>query len=151
MFVACDGLGYTAPTAGPPFLLAIPIPATATPRQYTLTAIGLGASGQVVASAQFTVAIQRPDTPVILSVQPSVLKLNIGQSGYLRVSGTYGDGATAYLTQAASATFVSSSTAIATVSNHGVVTAVSSGFATITVNGTLQVPVTVAPALTLAP
>jgi hypothetical protein len=152
VFIAGEGpLGYTAPVSGPPFQFSVPIPATITPKQYTLTAIGLGASGQKGASAQITIAIQRSDSPVSLHVQPSVLRLNVGQAGYLRVSGTYSDGTVAYLTQAASTTFVSSAPAIATVNNYGAVTAVSSGSTTITVNGTVQVPVTVAPALKVAP
>jgi len=151
VFVACDGPGYTAPTEGPPFQISIPIPPTATPREYTFTAFGLAPSGKTGASARVTIKVERPDAPASLRVQPSILKLYVGQNGNLQVIATYSDGSTGYLTQAPSTTFVSSNTAVAAVTNYGIVTAVAPGSSTITVNGTVRVPVTVAPAMKTAP
>lgn len=153
-FIAIIGqgpLGVTAPVYTPPYQFSIPIPTTITPAQYTLTAMGVISPGQSIMSAPITVVVQRPDPPVSVRVQPSILKLNIGKNAYLRVIGTYSDGSTADLTQAASTTFVSNSPAIATVTAQGAVTAVSSGSTTILVNGTVLVPVTVAPAAKIAP
>jgi hypothetical protein len=146
-----DPLGFAGFVSTPPYQFSIQIPTTITPKQYTLTAMGVVTGGQAVSSPQIRVAVQRPDSPVSLNVQPSMLQLNVGDNGYLTVWGTYSDSSVAYLTQAASTTFVSNSPTIATVSNYGIVTAVSSGSTTIVVNGTSQVPITVAPALKIAP
>ena len=146
-----EPFGFTAPVSTVPYQISIQIPTTTSPNKYTLTAVGMNAQGQPVARASFTIAVQRTDAPASLSVRPSLLKLNIGQNGYLRVVGTYSDGSVADLSQAPSTTFVSNAPAIATVNNYGAVAALSSGSTTIMVNGTVQVPVTVAPALKIAP
>ncbi len=144
-------LGISASLSAPPYQFSLQIPTNVPPGQYTLTAIGMITVGQLVNSPRITITVQRTDSPVSLRVQPSVIRLNIGSNAYLQVWGTYAGGATAYLTQAPGTTFVSNNPAIATVNNYGVVTAVSSGSTTITVNGTVQVPVTVVPPLKIAP
>lgn len=146
-----DPLGASSPQSTAPYQFTFLISTRIRPRQYKLTAIGEVTPGQPVASSQITITIQRSDSPVSIRAQPSILKLNIGKNGYLRVIGTYSDGSTADLTQAPSTSFVSSAPAIATVTSQGIVTAVAAGSTTILVNGTVQVPVTVAPAAKIAP
>jgi hypothetical protein len=140
-----DPLGFAGFVSTSPYQFSIQIPTTITPKRYTLTAMGVVPQAQAVASPQITIAVERPDSPVRLNVQPSQLEFSVGENTYVTVSGTYSDGSTAFLNEAASTTFVSNSPAIATVDNYGKVTAVSSGSTTIVVNGTTQVPVTVAP------
>jgi len=146
-----DPLGTSAPASTAPYQFSLLVPATTPQQQYTITAGGVTPSGQLVTSTPITIIVQRPDSPVSLRVDPSMLKMNIGDNSYLGVWGTYSDGSVAYIRFAASTTFVSNAPAIATVNNYGVVTGVSSGSTTILVNGTVQVPVTVAPAMRIAP
>jgi len=151
VFVVGQNIGFSTALSAPPYNFSLQIPTNIDPNQYTIRAVGMITPGNLVKSPRITIVVQRPDSPVSLRVEPSVLKLNIGANGYLRVVGTYGDGSTADLTQAPSTSYVSNSPAIATVNNWGMVTAVSSGSTTIVVNGTEQVPVTVAPAMRIAP
>jgi hypothetical protein len=144
-------IGFSAPLYTAPYQFSVPLPTTIRPKQYVLTAEGVVTPGHVVRSTPITIVVQRSDSPTSLRLQPSVVNLDIGQNAYLRVVGTYSDNSTADLTQAASTTFVSNSPAIATVNAYGAVTAVSSGSTTILVNGTVVVPVTVAPAMEIAP
>lgn len=146
-----DPLGFAGLVSTSPYQFSIQIPTTTTPKRYKLTAMGVVTQGQAVASPQITIVVERSDPPVSLRVQPSILELNIGKEGYLTVWGTYNDGSEAFLSEAASTTFVSNSTAIATVNSYGIVTAVSPGDTTILVNGTTRVPVSVEQAMRIAP
>ena len=146
-----DPLGFSALVSTAPYQFSLPIPTTAVQRQYRITAVGVIGAAEPVFSPSITITVQRSDAPVTVRVEPAVLQLRIGQKAYLRVVSTYGDGSTAVLTKSASTTYTSNSTAIATVNNYGAVTAVGSGATTILVNGVALVPITVAPAMKIAP
>ncbi len=78
----------------------------------------------------------------------------MGQKAYVQVLGIYPDGTKTYLTRSARNSFASSSPTVASVTAEGIVTAGASGSATITVTYrgiTSTIPVTVAPALRIAP
>jgi uncharacterized protein YjdB len=112
---------------------------------YVLRANGYDAQNRILATSVIQIKVQRPDSPTSLSVWPTNPELDLGDTIFLHVTGTYGDGSTADLSQAPSTTYVSNNTAIITVSQYGQVTGVAPGSTTIVINGTLQVPVTVAP------
>jgi hypothetical protein len=74
-----------------------------------------------------------------------------GQMGYLRVIGTFADGSSLDLTQSTTTTFSSSANTVATVNAQGIVTPVGPGSAQILINGSVSVPVTVAPQISITP
>ncbi|HME09037.1 MAG TPA: chitobiase/beta-hexosaminidase C-terminal domain-containing protein, partial [Bryobacteraceae bacterium] len=82
---------------------------------------------------------------------PRLSALAIGDQTGLQVIGTYADGSNIDLTNSTQTTFVTQPAGIATVSAGGLVTALGSGSAQIIVNGSLTVPVTVDPPITINP
>ena len=148
--IGWDPIGASQAPSAPPYNFTIEIPEKIRPGEYLLTAVGVSESGPVE-SESITIDVERPDKPVSLWVWPSAVEENIGESSLLQVEGTYADGTSADLTNSRRTIFVSDAPAIATVDQQGRVTAVASGSATILVNGSAKVPVTVKPAMTLVP
>ena len=83
-----DPLGFSARLSAPPYQFSLPIPASAVPRQYKITAAGVITAGEPVYSPSVTIAVQRSDPPVSVRVEPNILELKVGQKGYLQVTGT---------------------------------------------------------------
>lgn len=152
VLVAIESLGWASISA-PPYQASIAIPAAAAPRMYTLSVAGYGTPGQNQSPvfAQLRIKVERPDAPTSLGVWPPSPNLDVGDVVFLHVTGTYSDSSTADISQAPSTTYVSSDPAVATVSPAGTVAAVAPGSTVITVNGILQVPVTVLPPMKIAP
>ena len=136
--------------SAPPYQFTIEVPGSISPGQYTLTAVGITSSAFIY-STPVLVDVERPDSPVSISTEPSLLSLYPGQMGYLRVIGTFSDGTSLDLTQSTTTTFSSSATTVATVSAFGIVTPVGPGSAQILINGSVSVPVTVAPQISITP
>lgn len=95
--------------------------------------------------------VERPDRPVSLDIQPSVLTLSAGKEIPLTVTGTYRDGSTAVLTKSTKTTYASQDPSVATVTSEGVVKAVAPGDTNIVVNGTILISVTVDGPIRIAP
>ena len=151
--IGSDPVGFSQTLTAPPFQFSVQIPSNVRPGTYTLTASGLVTPGQVVNSDPIGIIVERPDTPVSLRVEPSVLQLAFGHKGYLRVLATFGDGTTIDLTQS-SLTAFSQPSPVANVGAYGIVTPVAAGSAYIGVTYrslTANVPVTVLPLLKVAP
>jgi len=143
-------IGFGTPVAGSPNQFSLQIPISTTPKGYTLTAVGV--AGGVAVSNQITILVQRADSPVSLRVQPSTLQVPVADTTYLEVWGTYSDGTVYELSQAPNIAYTSSNPSVATVGGAAaLVTAVSPGVATISVNGIPSVSVTVLPPMTIAP
>ena len=124
---------------GSEFETEVTIPATAAEGSYTITAAT--GSGKKTISDQVTINIGMPSEVKLVSVtvHPSTLQLALGQrqkdaSVYqLVVVGTYSDGKTEDLTRDPATKYTSSNPAVAVVNATGIVSALASGSATVTV------------------
>lgn len=148
-------LGSSQVVTAPPYQFQIQIPPDITPGPYTLMAVGVTSDGNAVDSDAVTVAIERPDAPQSLSSDLLTLTFDyIEGSAALIVYGAFSDGSKVDLTRSTLTAYTSDNPAVATVDANGVVTAVGSGAANITVansGASVQIPVTVPAALTIVP
>jgi Bacterial Ig-like domain (group 2) len=142
---------FGTPVPGTTNQFSILIPTTTPPGYSTLVAGGVTTQGQSVDSPQIKIAVQRPDAPIRLSVEPSIFELNVGEKGNLHVWGAYSDGSNFFLSYAPNTTYLSNNPSIATVDSQGIITAASPGSTTIVVNGSAMVSVQVDPPMTIAP
>lgn len=118
-----------------PAQFSITIPTEIDAGSYTLTATGTTTPGQMGDSVPISVDIERPDMPTALSAQTPASQLTLealGQRFPIILFAAFSDGSILAVTQSSYVTYSSSNTAIATVDNNGMVTAVSAGTATIT-------------------
>jgi hypothetical protein len=126
-------LGLVGSGTSVPATVSTTIPATISPGQYMLTAMGLTSAGQVVQSATILIGVERPDSPVSLLADPvRILPQSQGQRQPLRISATFSDGAILDVTGSTNMAYSSSNTSVATVNANGTVTAVGTGAAIIT-------------------
>ncbi len=147
-------IGYSSIITASPYQFSLPIPANISPGRYSLTALGVSATGNAT-SAAITISVERPDAPVQIDVAPTILYLPVGARVPLRVVGTYADGTQLDITHSVSTTFSSTSASAATVDTQGYVTAVGATTGQepphIVVNSSLSIPVVVPPELSVAP
>ncbi len=144
-------LGFSEPRTTPPYQFTITIPNKIRPGLYTLTAEGVVSPTQELTSS-VEIDVERSDSPISTAVEPSLLtNYQPGDRAPLHVTGTYADGSTEDLTVSTTTTYVSQSPSIASVNAEGVVEAISPGSTTIVINGSLSVPVTVDPPISLRP
>jgi Bacterial Ig-like domain (group 2) len=135
----------------PPYRFNLEIPNSITPGMYAITAMGFTLPGHPVASNPVmsdpvVILVERSDSPVSISVYPTVADFTMDQKRYLQVTGLYADKTTADLTQSSRIKYVSSAPGIATVQAQGIVTPVKPGSAKITITYDdlkLEVPVRV--------
>jgi hypothetical protein len=138
-------IGFSPILTAPPYQFTIQIPTGIAPGQYSLTASGVTTPGNGANSDPIPIDVEPPSSPVSVRVQPSILCFDsAGQQIPLRVIGTFGDGSTADVTESTQTLYSSTSTAVASVSSVGIVTAVGPGSANVTVNGVFSIPVNVA-------
>ena len=142
--VGGDPIGFNGPLTTPPYQFTIPIPSAINPGVYLLTAHGYTAPGQGTTSDPISIVVERSDAPLSLHSEPSLLRLSVGQNGYLRVIAGFSDGATMAVTKSTLITYTSDTPSVATVQAQGIVTAVAPGTAVITAAyGGLSFPVSV--------
>ncbi len=137
----------------PPYQFTMQVPSAISPGQYTLTGVGVTASGPFY-SDPILVDVERADNPISIRVEPTILNLYPGQMGYLRVTGLFNDSTTLDLTQSGLITYASDTPGAATVGPQGIVTPVAPGSASVTAaygSLSITVPVTVPQPLKLAP
>ncbi len=153
-------LGLTSPLTAPPYQFSIYIPADVAAGNYTLTALGIPQSGTGPIVSTITIDIERSDMPTQISSDPTAIPFGYARAtGYLFVTGSFTDGSQVDLTASAQIAYSSDNPAVATVSGHGVVTAVAPGTANVTVtygNATIgqtsiQIPLTVPQPITVNP
>jgi hypothetical protein len=143
-------IGFSKVISTAPYQFNLTIPAKLPPGLYSVTAIGATSGGSVY-STPITLSVERTDAPVELHVTPDTLTLPVGDKVALRVIGTYADGTKLDITRSVSSSFSSNSGGVASVDSQGNVMAVGPGTARITVNNSLNIPVTVPTSLTIAP
>jgi hypothetical protein len=130
----------------PPYQFTIEIPSGIRPDKYAVTALGVTFSKAFVYSHPVEILVERADSPVSISVYPTVADFTMDQKRYLQVTGLYADKTTADLTQSSRIKYVSSAPGIATVQAQGIVTPVAPGSTKITITYgdlKLEVPVRV--------
>jgi trimeric autotransporter adhesin len=144
-------IGVSPVSTAAPYQFTIDIPSSTRPGSYLLTAIGGTGSNTFVNSDPISVHVERTDAPVSTDVRPFIMTMPIGDIAILRVTGKYSDGSTVDLTQSTLTSYASNDPTIATVNKSGLVVAVAPGFTQITINGTLNVAVTVLPPVVIVP
>ena len=149
--VAGNGpIGFSKVITAAPYQASLTLPAGLSPGRYSLTAIGVTASGAVY-SSPISISVERTDAPVEFHVTPQTLSLAAGNRMPLRIVSTYADGSMLDTTHSIASSFSSNTPGVATVDSQGNVTAVGPGSARIMVNNSLSIPVNVSGGLTVAP
>ena len=87
-----DPIPISQPLSSPPYQFTIQVPTNIRPDRYTLTAGGFTSPGQGFDSDPIDIDIERPDNPISIRVEPSILELTPGETGGLRIIGLFNDG-----------------------------------------------------------
>lgn len=123
-------VGYPLPNVQPTSSanqFTLTLPTTIPPGLYTLTAVGMNASGDVE-SAPVAIDVEPKFVPTGIVANPPWLNLvAIGDQYPIRVIGTFVDGSTLDVTGSSRTVFSSNNTQVATVSSSGMITAVGPG------------------------
>jgi hypothetical protein len=149
--IGWDPIGFSRVLTSPPYQFDIEIPMKTTPGKYLLTAVGNAESGALVQSESIMIDVERPDLPQKIAAGSRQLDLTVGDQLPIGVTGTYADGSIVYLDKSTQTTFASQNSAVATVANEGLVTAVAPGSTAIVIDGSLAVPVIVEPFIRIFP
>ena len=127
-------IGVSQTLVAPPFRFSLTVPPHARPRRYNLTADGFTEPGKRAASDPVGILVERPDNPVSLSAEPTIMHLRLaGDESSMRVLGTFPDGAVVDVHESTYVIYESDRPRIATVDAYGLVTAVAPGSANIVV------------------
>lgn len=114
------------PTSRPnEFVLAIP--ATIASGVYSLTAMGVAFSNEMLASEPVEIRIERDDDPYGLTLEPFFITLDPGHQSRVRVLGDFERGVRVDVTNSSRIEFSADNRNIASVDDKGVITAVSPG------------------------
>jgi hypothetical protein len=148
-------LGESVAMSAPPYQFAMSTPPDFASGVYSITAVGVTTSGNIVYSPPMTVDVERPDSPQqLLSEESGVIFGFVGDSTALGITGVFGDGSRVGLTHSKLIAYASDTPAVATVDSNGFLTAVGPGFAKLTVtylNWSIHIPVGVPQPITIAP
>ena len=139
-----------------PYEFSIQIPSDNRLGRFVFTASGTTGPGQVFYSDPISIDVERPDAPISLSVNPSILtNMSVGNQSYIRdVQATFADGSTLNVENSDLTSFECDTPAVATVDANGMVNAIAPGVASIYVSYgglSFQVPVTVRQPVAVAP
>jgi hypothetical protein len=135
-----------APAVGNgPYLASVQIPSDATPREYVLTGLGLLAPGHFVNSSPVTIFVERQDQPRRLRTEPSILMMTVGEQTPLQVIGEFRDGAKVDLTRSKRTIYICRPSSLASIDREGVVIAKAAGSGRITINGMIDIPISISP------
>lgn len=147
MLVGEDPLPSTLAVTRPPYRFSIVVPRDISPRRYGITARGAVLPGQIVFSDPFTIDVERPDMPVKLKAEPTVLFFTyLGDEIPLGLDGTFANGEEVSLRESSYTHCSSDNPSVAAVSGSRFVKATGKGKANITVTyrgKSVVVPVTV--------
>jgi len=116
-----------------PAQFSFTVPATLACRRYRFTAAGTTTSAQNFESIAVFIDVERPDAPLSLESDiSSIMFKNAGERHRLQLIATFADGTSLDVSESTYISFISSNANIATVDQHGAVTAVATGTAYIT-------------------
>jgi len=141
-------IGFSQALTAPPYRFSIGIPPGTRPRRYHLTADGFTEPGHGVSSEPVDILVERPDSPLSLTAEPSLLDLEHvgGQSSRIAAVGKFVDAQRVDVSESTYVGYVSDNLSVATVTGESWVTAVGPGSAKITIRykeKSTVVPVTV--------
>lgn len=109
------------PLSGSSLTFSVTIPTDAAPGPLGISATGADSSGNLDASSEVTLDVERTDSPVSLRTDPPSFHIQQGQSLPLNVIGVYADGSWHALTRSARLQMTSTNTSVATVQNGSIV------------------------------
>jgi hypothetical protein len=128
VIVGSDAIGFSPVLVAAPYQVSIQIPLGIRPRRYRLRAVGTTTPGQGVTSDPITLVVERPDNPVTLSAEPSIMNFQLaGDQSPLRIVGTFPDGSLVDVDESTYITYQSDTPSVATVDADGHVTAIAPG------------------------
>ena len=136
-------IGSSRAVSAPPFEFVIQIPPDTEPGSYTLCAVAGTPAGRLVSSEPISIEVQTKGEPLSINIQPSTLAMAVGELAGLRVVAKYSDGSIADVSRSRSTSYISSDPAVAVVTRDGLVKAVGTGTAVITISERAAVRVTV--------
>lgn len=117
-----------------PAQASVLIPTTSPLRTLALTAFGVGPDGALVRSTPVLLVVERPDAPVEIGTESASMIFEApGGELPILVWATFADGSTLDATESTRVSYSSSSPNVATVSNTGVVSALTAGAAEIAI------------------
>jgi len=152
--VGMGGLNSDQPLSAPPYRFALQTEADGASGKRELKAIGVRL-GEIVYSTAITVDVERSDSPQqLLSEESGLIFGFVGDITALGITGVFSDGSRVGLNRSTLTAYSSDTPAVATVDSNGLVTAVGSGFANLTVtylNWSIHIPVAVPQPITISP
>jgi hypothetical protein len=147
VIIGHDPIGFSQVLQGPPWRFSVHVPPTTSPRRYMLTADGIIAPGKGASSRGISILVERADGLLSLKADPPLLLFRaVGDLIPLAVMGDFERLTDVNLAESTYIKYASDAPLVATVRPDGVVTAVGTGRAKITVtyrNHSVVVPVTV--------
>jgi hypothetical protein len=134
IIVGTDVIGFSQNLFAPPYRFSMTIPPRARPRRYGLTADGTMEPGKGTTSQRVEILVERPDDPVSLSAETSVLGFERPGDQYsMRIVAAFPDGSSVDVSESSHITYQSDAPSVAAVDACGLVTAVAPGSAQITI------------------
>lgn len=128
-------VGFSKILFAPPYRFSLPIPLNVPPRRYTITADGTIKPGEGAHSEPVEILVERSDSPLSLTVQPSTLSFrSVGDEVPLDVIGQFIDFELAHLNESRYVLYTSDDPSVATVTKDGHVKSIGQGAAKITVS-----------------
>lgn len=125
-------IGINEVKEAPPFEFSLTLPSNIRPGRYQITASGLREPAKIQDHAFITIDVERPDFPVKLHVEPSLIEFRFpGSQMPLGVSGMFTIGENLTLTRSSRTIFRSSDSKVASVDAIGIVTGIGPGKANI--------------------
>jgi hypothetical protein len=134
LIVGADAIGLSGMLYAPPYRFSMAIPSGARPRRYTLTARGFTEPGQSVSSDRVEIRVERLDSPLRLTAEPSVLRFqNVGDQCSVAPVGEFVDAEWVDLGESSNVRYIPDNPNVVTVAEGGLVTAAGPGSAKITI------------------
>lgn len=128
-----EATGFSSIATSLPAQFSLSIPTDISCRRYSLTAVGITASGQEISSQDVVIDVERSDPPTSLStLMPEVVFDNLGEQFPIKILASFSDGRSFDVTESSRLSFDSSNSKVAIVAAGGMVTALGVGKASIT-------------------
>jgi hypothetical protein len=133
VIIGTGPLDFTQTLTAPPFQFAVTVPTTTAPGLYNLRAHGV-VKGAEVSSVPVSIDVERPDSPLNISINHLQLNVSIGHQSSIQVDGSFADGSVVDLTKSTRTKYEVTPAGIASVSRDGFLTALAAGAGTVIVS-----------------